>query len=261
MVRSLSAISNGNVTNTRVQTTLQQGHIFSQQFISVQHSIFFFLLFLQMKTPRKCRSLGLLDMYGFEALDTTGGFEQLVFNFATEKIQNVITERTLVIEQQEYSIEGVEWTNFDPITDNNHVVTLIERGSFGVFSILDEVCMTSNNLVMQPQTSSVTNSTNEDAESGTSTPSLMQTVSPADIFLEKLAERFGNNPCLEVRLPGGYSTNTTAPASSDTTTTGGDCSTPEVTGGGGGGHQPHGSATKKATETNTKLPHHCFRYG
>ena len=89
-------------------------------------------------------------MYGFEATDTSG-FEQLVFNFAAEKVQNVINERTLVIEQQEYSIEGVEWTNFDPITDNNHIVTLIERGSFGVFSILDEVCM---NLVIQPPLSS-----------------------------------------------------------------------------------------------------------
>ena len=107
-------------------------------------------LFFQMKTPRKCRSLGLLDMYGFEATES-GGFEQLVFNFAAEKVQSVINERTLVIEQQEYSIEGVEWTNFDPISDNNHIVTLIERGSFGVFSILDEVCM---NLQLQPPLSS-----------------------------------------------------------------------------------------------------------
>ena len=53
----------------------------------------------------------------------------------------------------------------------------------------------------------------------------------------------------------GYSTNTTAPASSDTTTTGGDCSTPEVT----TGHQSQ-TGPAKVTETNTKLPHHCFRY-
>ena len=89
-------------------------------------------------------------MYGFEAPESSG-FEQLVFNFAAEKVQSVISERTLVIEQQEYSIEGVEWTNFGPITDNNHIVTLIERGSFGVFSILDEVCM---NLQLQPPLSS-----------------------------------------------------------------------------------------------------------
>jgi myosin heavy subunit len=106
-----------------------------------------------MKTPRKCRTLGLLDMYGFEASDS-GGFESLVFNFATEKVQNVISERSLVIEQQEYSIEGVEWTNFDSIADNSHIVTLLERGSYGVFSILDEVCTNSNNLVMQPPISS-----------------------------------------------------------------------------------------------------------
>ncbi len=59
------------------------------------------ILFFQMKTPRKCRTLGLLDMYGFEASDS-GGFESLVFNFATEKVQNVISEGSLVIEQQEY---------------------------------------------------------------------------------------------------------------------------------------------------------------
>jgi myosin heavy subunit len=92
-------------------------------------------------------------MYGFEASDS-GGFESLVFNFATEKVQNVISERSLVIEQQEYSIEGVEWTNFDSIADNSHIVTLLERGSYGIFSILDEVCTNSNNLVMQPPISS-----------------------------------------------------------------------------------------------------------
>ena len=97
----------------------------------------------------------------------------------------------------------------------------------------------------------MTNSTGNEDESGTSTPSLM-TISLADIFLEKLADRFGNNPNIEVRLPGGYSTNTTAPASSDTTTTGGDCSTPEVTGGALG-------SPAKTVETSTKLPHDCFR--
>ena len=103
---------------------------------------------------------------------------------------------------------------------------------------------------------SVTNSTGNEDESGTSTPSLM-TISLSDIFLEKLADRFGNNPNVEVRLPGGYSTNTTAPASSDTTSaTGGDCSTPEVT---GGQHAQTSPDTSKLVETSTKLPHDCFR--
>ncbi len=170
-------------------------------------------------------------MYGFEPLsgDEPGGFEQLVFNFASEKVQSVINEWTLASEQQEYALEGVEWTNLAAFSlDNHHVITLLERGSMGVFSALDEVCMSSHNFVMQPPhpPSSVTNSTGTEDESGTSTPSLL-TVSPDDIFLEKLAEKLGAHPCLEVRpLGGGQDTTTGAEA----------CSTPEL-----------------------KLPHHCFR--
>ena len=212
-----------------------------------------------MKTPRKYKTLGLLDLYGFESLvsEDPGGFEQLVFNFAAEKVQRVILEWTMVLEQQEYVLEGVEWTHLDFI-DNGQVVTLLERGSFGVFSILEDVCMSSNNIVMsQPPppastTTSTTASNRDDEESGTSTPSLM-TVSPDDIFLERLAERFGSHPCVEVKpntSNGGYSSNTTAPVSSE------DTSTPEV---GATSTQTQPSSSKEC-ETPSKLPHHCFRY-
>ena len=107
--------------------------------------------------------------------------------------------------------------------------------------------MSSNNIVMPPvQPPSSTASNREDDESGTSTPSLMM-VSPDDIFLERLSERFGNHPCVEVRAAsnGGYSSNTTAPVSSE------DTSTPEVV-----ADQP----SKECGDTPSKLPHHCFRY-
>ena len=106
--------------------------------------------------------------------------------------------------------------------------------------------MSSNNIVMPPvQPPSSTASNREDDESGTSTPSLMM-VSPDDIFLERLSERFGNHPCVEVRAAsnGGYSSNTTAPVSSE------DTSTPEVV-----ADQP----SKECGDTPSKLPHHCFR--
>lgn len=59
-------------------------------------------------------------------------------------------------------------------------------------------------------------------------------VSPDDIFLERLAERFGNHPCVEVKTSAGmlapneagYSSNTTAPVTSASE----DTSTPEVVG-------------------------------
>ena len=172
--------------------------------------------------------MGLLDLYGFEAgfADFPSGFEHLVFNFAAEKVQNVITEWTLVMEQQEYTTEGVEWTSMDHIKDNQAIVTLLERGSFGLFSILEEVCMSSQNMVLQPPQPQ----NSEAEESGTSTPSLM-TVSPDDIFLERLSERFASHSCVEVRPQGGYHS-----VSSDNT----------------------GEATE-AKEAEPKLPHHCFK--
>ena len=56
----------------------------------------------------------------------------------------------MVLEQQEYAMEGVEWTHLN-FLDNGQVVTMLERGSYGVFSILEEVCMSSNNIVMSVQ--------------------------------------------------------------------------------------------------------------
>ena len=77
-----------------------------------------------MKTPRKYKTLGLLDLYGFESLvEDPGGFEQLVFNFAAEKVQRVTLEWTMVLEQQEYAMEGVEWTHLN-FLDNGQVVWL-----------------------------------------------------------------------------------------------------------------------------------------
>lgn len=201
-----------------------------------------------MKTPSKHRKLGLLDLYGFEPLgDSIGGFEQLVFNFAAEKVQRVTIEWSLVSEQQEYNLEGVEWTNLD-FVDNGQVVSILERGSYGILSILEEVCMSAHNFVMAPPTTVVNANRDCDGnESGSSTPSLT-TVSPDDVFLERIAERFTNHSLVEVRLPGGgYSSNTTPPATSEHI--GGDCSTPEKT----------NQSNNKEDNNNRKLPHHCFK--
>ena len=206
-----------------------------------QNNLFTYLL--QMKTPRKCRTLGLLDLYGFEAGGETGnGFEQLVFNFAAEKVQNVITEWTLVMEQQEYCAEGVEWTTMDHIKDNKAIVTLLERGSFGLFSILEEVCMSSQNMVLHQQPARPQN--NEAEESGTSTPSLM-TVSPDDIFLERLSDRFGSHPGVEVRSHGAY--HSVSSDNNTTTTTGSEAAVAPA------------AEAKESNPIESKLPHHCFK--
>ena len=78
-----------------------------------------------MKTPRKYKTLGLLDLYGFESLaEDPGGFEQLVFNFAAEKVQRVTFEWTMVLEQQEYTLEGVEWTHLGMVSHKMLLITI-----------------------------------------------------------------------------------------------------------------------------------------
>ena len=64
---------------------------------------------LQVKTHRKHKALGILDLYGFEAFQQNS-FEQFIINYANEKLQQVFIEATLAHEQEEYLSEGVEWT-------------------------------------------------------------------------------------------------------------------------------------------------------
>ena len=77
---------------------------------------------LQVKTHRKHKALGILDLYGFEAFQQNS-FEQFIINYANEKLQQVFIEATLAHEQEEYLSEGVEWTQvpvFDTFPFNFH---------------------------------------------------------------------------------------------------------------------------------------------
>ena len=113
------------------------------------------------------------------------------------------TERTLATEQEEYNAEGIEWTDIGYVA-NSHIVGLIERGSYGILSILDEVCSASNYHQHSLLSHLYSNNMLGDGRgSGSSTPSLASAggLSSADeAFLDRLIERFGSgqNPFIEV---------------------------------------------------------------
>eukprot|EP00461_Guttulinopsis_vulgaris_P000990 UN00990 len=83
--------------------------------------------------------IGILDIFGFEIFQINS-FEQLCINFVNEKLQQIFIELTIKNEQEEYTKEGLPWTNI-PYFDNKPLCDLIE-GRPGVLSVLDDTCAT-----------------------------------------------------------------------------------------------------------------------
>ncbi len=82
--------------------------------------------------------VNLLDIFGFETFKTNF-FEQLLINYANEKLQQRFTLDVFKTQQQEYEAEGVPWSHIE-YSDNSEVLWLIEAPS-GVIGLLDEECV------------------------------------------------------------------------------------------------------------------------
>ena len=95
--------------------------------------------------------IGVLDIYGFENFEQRNGFEQLLINYANEKLQNHFNEHIFAIEQQEYSNEGIDWS-YIHFSDNQSCVDLIDgrpNGKSGIFLTLDDSINFVSNLNQQ----------------------------------------------------------------------------------------------------------------
>lgn len=83
--------------------------------------------------------IGVLDIYGFENFHVNG-FEQLLINYANEKLQNHFNKHIFQIEQAEYENEKIDWSYVN-FSDNQQCVDLIDgkpQGKSGVFQTLDD---------------------------------------------------------------------------------------------------------------------------
>lgn len=81
------------------------------------------------------RVIGVLDIFGFEVFETNS-FEQFCINFANEKLQSHFTQHIFLLEQNEYSSEGIPVDHVE-FSDNSECIDIIE-GNPGIIRLLDE---------------------------------------------------------------------------------------------------------------------------
>ena len=91
------------------------------------------------KSESRITVMGILDIYGFEIMQTNG-FEQLCINYCNEKLQQLFIQLTLKAEQDEYRKEGIQWV---PVTffDNKVICDMVEARNTGIVAVLDNECL------------------------------------------------------------------------------------------------------------------------
>ncbi|KAM9209760.1 unconventional myosin-XIX isoform 2-T2 [Dugong dugon] len=82
--------------------------------------------------------IGLLDVYGFESFPDNS-LEQFCINYANEKLQQHFVAHFLRVQQEEYAVEGLEWS-FVNYQDNQSCLDLIEGSPISICSLLNEEC-------------------------------------------------------------------------------------------------------------------------
>ncbi|KAH9255125.1 hypothetical protein BASA81_006884 [Batrachochytrium salamandrivorans] len=89
-----------------------------------------------MHTTEFVSSIGVLDIFGFEILQSNG-FEQLCINYTNEKLHQLFVEQTLKGEQLVYNAEGIPWEKVDYV-DNTQFIGMIEATRGGMFALINE---------------------------------------------------------------------------------------------------------------------------
>jgi len=122
-----------------VPRTAEQGQATLQSLVKMLYKRIFDLVTEKINSSlhggegqKKARQIGVLDIYGFECLQSNS-FEQLCINLANERLQQFFIERVLLSEQTLYTKEGLVWEDI-PLPSADPVLKTIAT----VFNILDD---------------------------------------------------------------------------------------------------------------------------
>jgi myosin heavy subunit len=108
---------------------------------AIYHLLFDWLIArinISLKPKQAVRSsacIGVLDIYGFEVFHENS-LEQLLINYANERLQQLMSEHWFKFEQLEYEREGIAWSHID--THERSCIDLLEHRTNGLLSLLDE---------------------------------------------------------------------------------------------------------------------------
>ncbi|EPS70842.1 hypothetical protein M569_03917, partial [Genlisea aurea] len=94
-------------------------------------------LSLTLEKHDNWRSISILDICGSD-ISEKNTFDQFCINYVNERLQQHFLRHIFKLEQEEYELDGVQWTKTD-FKDNKACLDLFERKPAGLISILEEV--------------------------------------------------------------------------------------------------------------------------
>eukprot|EP00943_MAST-04B_sp_MAST-4B-sp1_P008495 g8495.t1 len=94
-------------------------------------------------TNPKYKFLGLLDIFGFEVFAEGNGFEQLLINYANERLHNLFIKHVFRLEEKKYEEERIDYSAIS-FTDNQNVIDLISKKGLGIFNQVTDACIYGN---------------------------------------------------------------------------------------------------------------------
>jgi len=123
--------------------TLAQATDARNAFTKAMYSCLFDWLVAALNKCLKCKEtlntkafIAVLDIFGFEAFKENS-FEQLLINYCNEKLLTHFNSYIFVMEQEEYSREGISF-DFCEFKDNTPTIKMLENSPTGLIAMMDE---------------------------------------------------------------------------------------------------------------------------